>query len=70
VEPAVFAATAGEDYELLVTAAPDAWPAVEAAARATGAAMTRLGLVEDGEGLRLIGPDGEQVTGLRGYEHG
>lgn len=69
-DPATFAATAGEDYELLLCAPAERWAQVEKAGRQAGAAITRLGLVEGGAGLRLLGPDGLRVGGLRGYEHG
>jgi thiamine-monophosphate kinase len=69
-DPAVFAVTAGEDYELLFCVDPARW---EDAARATaeaGAPARRLGLVDDGAGLALLGRDGLPVQGLGGYEHG
>ncbi len=69
-DPAVFAATAGEDYELLFCVAAERWTNVERAGREAGTPVTRLGLVEGGAGLQLIGPDGLPVEGLRGYEHG
>jgi thiamine-monophosphate kinase len=69
-DPAVFAVTAGEDYELLFCVDPARW---EDAARATseaGAPARRLGLVDHGAGLALLGRDGLPVQGLGGYEHG
>lgn len=63
-EPAEHAATAGEDYELLFTIAPQAAAAVDDIA-------TWVGRVEaaDGEGrLRLAGPDGRPRT-LAGFRH-
>ncbi|MGI8749885.1 MAG: thiamine-phosphate kinase [Thermoleophilaceae bacterium] len=68
-DPAAFAATAGEDYELLFCAPAERWAQVEAAGRRAGATVTRLGLVEGPSGLRLLGSDGLPVRGLRGYEH-
>jgi thiamine-monophosphate kinase len=69
-DPAVFAATAGEDYELLFCVDPGRWDEVAEAAEATGVAVTRLGLVEEGSGAAILGRDGLPVEGLRGYEHG
>jgi thiamine-monophosphate kinase len=59
------AATGGDDYELLFTIAPERRAAAEAAAP-----VTWLGDVRAGEGLVLVGEDGEPLEGLRGYEHG
>ncbi len=66
-DPAEFAATAGEDYELLFCLAPERW---EDAARAAPIELTRLGRVAEGSGVTLLGPGGVEVRGLRGYEHG
>jgi thiamine-monophosphate kinase len=63
-DAARFAATGGDDYELLFTIAPDRREAAEAAAR-----VTWLGEVAAGGGLVLVGPDGRPVEGLSGYEH-
>jgi thiamine-monophosphate kinase len=66
---AEFAATAGDDYELLFTAPPDRREAVERAAAATGTRVAWLGDVRAGGGLvELRAADGEIVE-LRGYEH-
>jgi thiamine-monophosphate kinase len=69
-DPAEFAATAGEDYELLFCVPPGDWEKARAAAGAAGAEVTRLGGVAEGAGLRLLDRRGRVVTGLRGYEHG
>ena len=66
-DPAEFAATAGEDYELLFCLPPERWDRAVATA---GVAVTRLGQVEAGSGVALLGADGVRVQGLRGYEHG
>jgi len=68
-DPRLFAASAGEDYELLFCVDASGWQDVEHAATAAGAVVTRLGVVEAGEGLSLIGPDGLPVTDVHGYEH-
>jgi len=61
-DPAAFAATAGEDYELCVCVPPDARRAAEAAAP-----LTWVGTVEAGQPELDLGPRGAL---LRGYEHG
>ena len=58
------AAIGGDDYELLVTFAPELLDAAHSAAP-----LTVIGEVGAGSGLVLLGPDGP-VSGLRGYEHG
>jgi thiamine-monophosphate kinase len=60
-DPAAFAATAGEDYELCVCVPPTARRAAEAAAP-----LTWIGTVEAGEPALDLGPRGEA---LRGFEH-
>ena len=60
-DPAAFAATAGEDYELCVCVAPSARQAAEAAAP-----ITWIGTVEAGDPELDFGPRG---ASLRGYEH-
>ncbi len=60
-DPAAFAATAGEDYELCVCVPPQARRAAEAAAP-----LTWIGSVETGEPALDLGPRG---ASLRGYEH-
>jgi thiamine-monophosphate kinase len=69
VESAVFAATAGDDYELLFTAPPDRRAAIERAAAATGSRVSWLGDVRPGGGLVEIRAPGGEVVDLRGYEH-
>ncbi|HEU4701028.1 MAG TPA: thiamine-phosphate kinase [Conexibacter sp.] len=60
-DPATFAATAGEDYELCVCVPPEARRAAESAAP-----LTWVGTVEEGEPDLDLGPRG---MALRGYEH-
>lgn len=60
-DPAAFAATAGEDYELCVCVPPAARIAAEAAAP-----ITWIGTVEAGEPELDLGPRG---ASLRGFEH-
>ena len=72
-DPGLFevAATGGDDYELLASAAPESAPAFEAAAAAAGVPLTFVG--EALEGRRppsFIGPDGNPVVFGRGaYSH-
>lgn len=68
IDPYELAATGGDDYELLFTVPPDRREAAEAAARHGGTAVTWIGSVAAGAGLRLVGPAGEPVE-LAGYEH-
>lgn len=70
VDPSRFAATAGEDYELLFCIDPQGWQGAAEAAVGTGTVVTRLGVVDAGDGCALIGPSGLPVTDARGYEHG
>jgi thiamine-monophosphate kinase len=60
-DPAAFAATAGEDYELCVCVPPAARRAAEAAAP-----LTWIGTVEAGEPQLDLGPRG---ASMRGWEH-
>jgi thiamine-monophosphate kinase len=67
-DPVELGATAGDDYELLFTAPPDARPAVEAAAAGAGARVTWLGRAERGAGVVLRDAEGGTLD-ARGYEH-
>jgi thiamine-monophosphate kinase len=62
-EPARFAVTAGDDYELLFTAPPERREAVEAAAR-----VSWLGDVREGSGVSFRAAAGEAIA-LEGFEH-
>jgi thiamine-monophosphate kinase len=64
-DPAELAATAGDDYELLFTVAPDRRAGVEQAA---GLPVSWLGEVVAGDGLELLGP-GPRPVRLTGFEH-
>jgi thiamine-monophosphate kinase len=48
----------GEDYELLVALPPEAGERASAEVAATGSTLTRIGAVEEGEGVLLRAPDG------------
>lgn len=67
-DPLELAATGGDDYELLLTVAPDRRETVELAVRGAGTAVTWIGSVAAGTGTRLVGADGAPVE-LAGYEH-
>jgi thiamine-monophosphate kinase len=69
VESAEFAATAGDDYELLFTAPPDTRAGIEQAAKATGTWVSWLGDVRAGGGLVEIRAPDAALVDLRGYEH-
>ena len=68
-EPAAFAATGGDDYELLVCSPRDRAGAIEQAAESAGTRLTWLGEVSRGTGLELVAADGELARGLSGHEH-
>ena len=60
----------GDDYELVFTAPPAAADRVQAAARAAGTAVTRIGRIEAGQGLRLVDREGRDVAQTFGsFDH-
>ena len=60
----------GEDYELLVTCAADAFPRIAAGlAQATGTALTSIGAIERSAGVRFVDARGHTVEVARGFEH-
>jgi thiamine-monophosphate kinase len=65
-DPAQLAATGGEDYELLVTSAPERRAALEKAA--AGSPLTWIGRVAAGTGLTVRSGDG-RLLDLHGFEH-
>lgn len=66
--PAIFAATGGEDYELLA-AMPPAFTAADAAHCETecGVPLRRIGTVREGSGVRFL-LDGQPIS-LSGFDH-
>jgi thiamine-monophosphate kinase len=60
----------GDDYELLFTAPVGARDAVEDAAAHSGTSVQRIGRIAEGQGLRLLGPDGQaRSLPTRGFDH-
>lgn len=53
----------GDDYELVFTAAPAQADAVQAAARASGVTVTRVGRIEAAPGLRVVDGAGTLLAG-------
>lgn len=62
------AACAGEDYELLFSARPDARESVERAAEEVGAPVTWIGRIRSGSGVRLLDERGS-ARPLAGWDH-
>jgi len=62
------AVAAGDDYELLVAAAPDRRADIERAAAGAGVTLSHLGGAEPGAGVVLRAPGGGTLD-LAGYEH-
>lgn len=61
--------TGGDDYEILLTLAPDKLPIFRAAAEAAGVAATEIGRVTAGQGARFM-RDGKMLTFARpSYSH-
>ncbi len=64
------AAGGGDDYELAVCVPPTAWPAARAAAVQLGVALTAIGQVTAGAGVRCHDAAGNDRAGdLAGYRH-
>jgi thiamine-monophosphate kinase len=62
--------TAGDDYELLFTVAPDKAEAAFAVAAAQGVPVTDIGEMTAGNGVRIVDGEGRDVTPRRlGYVH-
>ena len=70
IERAIELASAGDDYELLFTAPPSRRRAVEMAGQLTRTPVTKIGVVESGEGVCLVDENDAQlpVKGA-GYDH-
>ena len=62
--------TGGDDYELLFCAPPSTREAVDALGRRLGVALTRIGAIEPGQGVTVIGANGQPLAlGRAGYTH-
>ncbi len=60
----------GDDYELLFTAPPGREAAVRAAAATAAVEVTRIGRIEPGAGLVVVGADGAPLAAtFRGFDH-
>ena len=71
-EPSLLQAafSAGDDYELLFTAPPEAETRIAALAAEVGVSVTRIGRVEGGAGVRILDAEGAAIpVGDAGYRH-
>ncbi|MCC7048391.1 MAG: thiamine-phosphate kinase [Alphaproteobacteria bacterium] len=60
----------GDDYELLLTAAPDDGPRILAIAREAGVPLTRIGAMQRGADVRVVDAQGRNATPkVGGYTH-
>lgn len=63
-------ATGGDDYELLFTTSPKAGAEIAALAEELGIAITEIGAIEKGSGVRLVGGDGSEIpVAAAGWRH-
>ena len=63
-------ATAGDDYELLFTATPEASNRILALSAELQLPITAIGTIESGAGVRLVDADGKAVPiTAGGYRH-
>lgn len=62
--------TGGDDYELLFCAPPSARGDINALGRRLGLALSRIGAIEPGQGVTVLGADGQPLAlGRTGYTH-
>ena len=67
---ALFAASAGEDYELAIAVPPRRLPALARLRRSLGCRLTEVGRVTEGSGVRLLDRTGRAVRPPRaGFDH-
>ena len=60
----------GDDYELLFTVAAGESPQMDSISARVGLALTRIGRVVAGEGVRVVDESGEEIAvDIGGYEH-
>jgi thiamine-monophosphate kinase len=63
-------ATAGDDYELLFTAPPNAADQIRRLSQELGLPITAIGTVEKGDGVRLVDAAGKEISlAETGYRH-
>jgi thiamine-monophosphate kinase len=63
-------AAGGDDYELLFTAAPDMAAPIAGLSHRLALPITRIGRIEAGSGVRLVGADGQAVSvETTGFRH-
>jgi thiamine-monophosphate kinase len=63
-------ATAGDDYELLFTAAPEANEHIRNLSKELGLPITTIGTIEEGAGVRLLDANGKDIPlADTGYRH-
>jgi thiamine-monophosphate kinase len=64
------ALTGGDDYELCFTVPPSREPDLCAVARSCDLRISRIGSVVDGDGLRMVDSNGDEVSvDQRGWDH-
>lgn len=61
VDPLKAALTGGEDYELLLAAAPEKVTALMEAAKRTGTPLTRIGMAVDGDSVEVVDQAGSKL---------
>ena len=62
--------TGGDDFEIVATVAPDRFEEFRRDAAAAGVAITRIGTVEPGQGVKFRTADGSVLTFRRpSYSH-
>jgi thiamine-monophosphate kinase len=63
-------AAAGDDYELLFSAPPEASATIGGLAAELGLPITTIGTIDDGEGVRLVDASGNELpVATAGYRH-
>ncbi len=62
--------TGGDDYELLFCALPSEREAIDALGRRLDLSLTRIGVIEPGQGVTVVDVDGQPLAlGRAGYSH-
>ena len=62
--------TGGDDYELLFCAPPSAWDDIAALSHRLDLPLTRIGVMERGQDVTVVGADGQPLAlGRAGYTH-